>query len=312
MTMPEPESRKSSPLTVVSADPAPVERRRRRRLLLRSVIGAFVLIFGWIGVMVGLQVVSNKGYNFRAETQLVLEQIRDGKVELVYKEASARMQEAMIPDRFLELGTDINAALGGFRGILAIKRVESTDGPGGRTGRVNATLEFDKGKTSATFSYHWIDGGWRLLGFNILIPDELKGAVLSRVETQTVRTEAPTEVHELARRILELGREGGSGVIYDQAAPTFRQSVDRNTFFELQADREQILGRYVLILDVIKSWINLGHNHAELILAVQYQNARATVTMDFFQIDGVWQLSHYKIVMPQPRIPGTAVTPPIP
>src|SRR5690606_22782815 len=106
------------------------------------------------------------------------------------------------------------------------------------TGRARASLVFDRGKASSHFSFHRVDDTWRLLGFNIDIPDHLRQEAASRSETKAVRIEAPAEVHALVRRVLERVRDGDSGAIYDEAAPTFRQSIARDTFLELQQQRD--------------------------------------------------------------------------
>lgn len=282
----------------------PEERRKRRRNLIQSFLVTFVLISAWIGIMVGYQLMStSEAYTFRAETREVLERIRDGKAEIVYREASPRLQEMMISDRFLELSSDIRATLGGFRDILAIKQVALITGPGGKTGQAQATLEFDRGRAPGNFSYHWVDGKWRLLGLSIDIPDALKKEVASRSETRAVRVEADAEVHALVKKTLEEVRDGGSEAVYAQASPTFKQSIDRDTFLQVQEQRRLALGPYVRILDTLESWRDRSRSKAQVTVVVQYEKARTPVTIGFIKVDDVWRLAHYKVVMPQPRIP---------
>lgn len=278
-------------------------------MLVQSIVITLVLTFGWIGMMLLYQRMSRPAYNFRTETQQVLERIRDGRADLVYSEASPFLQETMIAERFLELASDIRATLGAFHEILAIKQVESTSGPGGETGLARATLLFDQGKISAHFSYHRSDGRWRLLGLNIRIPEHLKKEVASRSEIRAVRVEAPAEVHALVQRLLERVRGGENGAIYDESSPTFKQSIDRETFLELQEQRRSVLGKYVRILDTLESWRNQSRNSAQVSVVVQYEKAKATVTIGFLVINGQWKLAHYKIVMPQPRIPAASTSP---
>lgn len=278
-------------------------------MLLRTVIITLVLSFGWVGVLVGLQVLRGTAYNFRSETQRVLELIRDGNAAQVFSEASPRMQRDMIEESFLELASDIRATLGGFREILAIKQIAHISGPGGETGRAKATLVFDRGKTSGTFSYHRTGGAWRLLGFDIDIPESLQADALSRSETRAVRIEAPAEVHALARELLEQVRDGHSAAIYDQAAPTFKQSIAQSAFLELQRQRHQALGRYVRILDTLASWRNQSRTMATVTVVAQYDKAKTSVTMGFIRLGEDWKLSQYKVVMPPPRLPETTQGP---
>ena len=83
-------------------DPAATAQIRRRRKLFQGVIVTFVLISAWIAVMVGLQFWSTGGYNFQTETERILSLMRDGKAELVYRDASPRFQQMIIVDRFLD------------------------------------------------------------------------------------------------------------------------------------------------------------------------------------------------------------------
>ncbi len=280
-----------------------MERWRRRRRIIKSAIITFILIFSWIGTIVGMQMISCTAYNFRSETELVLERIRDGQAELVYREAAPRFRKTMILDRFLELSSDIRRTMGGFREILAIRRVESTSGPGGETGRVKTTLEFDRGRTKATFSYHKLGGQWRLLHLSIRIPDHLKADAISRSETRSVRVEAPAEVYALVKKTLEQVRDGQSGAVYDAAAPSFKQSVDRETFLRVQTERRDLLGPYLRILDTIKGTRNRSRSKARIVALVEYEKDKTTVVIGFIKIQDVWRLSYYKVEMPQIRLP---------
>ena len=293
-------------------DTAGVRWQRRKRQLLQGVVVTFVLISAWIGVLVAMQVASSSGYNFRAETQHILEQMRNGKFEEVYQAASPRLHQAMIADRFLELASDINQTLGAFRQLLAIKLVESISGPGGDTRRVRATIEFDNGKTSASFSYHWHDQRWKLLQLGIDLPPDLARAVISRSETRAARKEAPKEIYDLAERILEFDRDGKIEKIWRDSSATFQQSIDRETFLKIQAERKRVLGRYLRILDTLKSSRNSSRTQASITWIVQYEKAKAKVSLSFIKMTDVWKLTYYKVVIPPLRFEPLSAEPPPP
>ena len=300
----------SKPIERIAPVQATLSWWQRRRKVLGGVLVTFVLIAAWIAVMVGLQLWSTGGYNFRNETERILSQIRDGKAEDVYREASPRFHQYMIADRFLELASDLNQTLGGFRQLLATKLEESIAGPGGSTRRVKATILFDNGKTTGSFSYHWYNKKWRLLRIEVDLPVDLAQKVIGRSETRAARKQASKEVYDLAEHILELERDGKSDEIWRNASTTFQQSIDEKTFVEVQAERRRILGSYVRILDTLESARNASRMQASLAAVVEYERAKATVTLGFIKLGAEWQLAHYKVVMPPLRISQPIEEPP--
>ena len=306
-------SGKDSPaLHRATPDAATRSRQRRRRKLFQGVIVTFVLITAWIGIMVGIQYLRTGGYNFRAETENILEMMRDGKAEQVYREASPHFQQLMIADRFLEFASDINQTLGGFRRLMATKLISSISRPSGNTRRVKATIEFDNGQTTGTFSYHWHEQQWKLLRISIDLPEHLARQVIGRAETRAARKEAPKRVYDLAESVLELDRDGKVEQLWREASPTFQSSIDLQTFVDVQEERRRVLGNYVRILDTLKSARTASRKQATVAAVVQYEKARATVTLGFIRMDGTWRLAHYKVVMPPLRLPQVSTEPPPP
>lgn len=280
-----------------------LERRRRRRMLLQSMFITFFLTFSWIGGMIAVQVMSSTAYNFNKETRLVLERIRDGQSALVYEEASPRLRETRTLDGFNELASDIRAALGGFREILAIKRVESISGPGGDTARVKATIEFDRARTNATFSYHYFGGAWRLLGMYVEFPDDIGWKVAARNETKVARKDAPAEIYTLSQQVLEQVAEGKNGQVWDESSEIFQLSTDRETFLEIQRQRRRALGKYQRIIDTMSATRSKSRSWASRSMFVQYEKAKTTVSISFRKHDGKWQMSAYKVEIPLPKVP---------
>ena len=286
-------------------------RRRRRLILISSLVTTFVLIFGWIGVLVGLQMLSGGHSSLRDETQGVLEGIRDGELAKVYGEASPLFRKRIDLDAFVDLAGDINESLGGFREIQTSKTVEMIDGPGGQSGRVHTTLAFEHGKTAGRFSYHLVDDRWRLLGLSIDMPqapaeagaEAGAGVQAAGQDAAIERLEAPSEVLARFRDILMLGRDGQGGRIYDEAAPPFQEAIDRETFLALLAQRERALGRYVDIADIVSAEQIWERNRAKVVARVQFARATTEVTMGFARIDGTWQMTYYKALIPRPAVP---------
>ena len=291
-------------LEVIRPDLTPIQRRRRRRMLLQSMLITFVLTFGWIGALIAIQMASSTAYNFNHETRAILEHIRDNQAANVYDEASPVLHETMVLDRFEELAGDIRSTFGEYRDILAIKRVEKISGPGGETARVKATIQFDRARTTGWFSYHYFQGAWRLMQISIDIPDELAVEAISKEETKAARYEAPAEIYGLAETVLSQLRDDQLDTVYDQSADLFKKSIDRETFVENQAAIDRQLGKFVRIIDTTRTKRNKSRSMATLTLFVEYELAKTTVVVDFRKSDGdQWALSYYKVEVPLPRIP---------
>lgn len=293
-------------LEVIKPSLSLVERRRRRRMLMQSMLITFFLTFGWIAAMVVIQLLRTTAYNFNAETQLVLQRIRDNRAELVYEEASPVLQETMVLDRFQELASDIRTTFGEYREILAIKRVEKISGPGGVTARAKATLLFERARTTASFSYHYYRGAWRLMHLSIDIPDELAADVVSRDETKSARKEAPAEVYARTEEVLLAMRDGRAEQVYEDASEIFKASIDRDTFLRNHEDNTRQLGDYIRILDIMRTKRNQSRSMATLTMLVEYEKAKSTVVIDFRKSGDDWRLSYYKVEIPLARVPTTA------
>ena len=301
----------STALDVISPELSPLERRRRRRMLLQSMFITMFLTFSWIGGMIAVQVLSSSAYNFGAETRQVLERIRDGQAALVYEEASPLLRETMILERFEERASDVRTALGGFRDILAIKRVESISGPGGETARVKASVEFDRARTTATFSYHYTRGTWRLMGFYIDLPEEIGQEAAAKNETKSARKDAPKEIYELSERILTRMANGEGEKVWDESAETFKLVIDKETFLQRQRQLDRMLGRYVGVIDTMSATRSKSRNWASRSMLVGYEKDKTTVTISFRKRGEGWELSYYKVEVPLPNIPiGTPERPP--
>jgi hypothetical protein len=285
--------------------------KRRAKIILRSVI-AFVVVFGWIGVLIGMQMMSSKGHDFRTETIAVLRLLgqEQGGAQRVYDQASPRFRELSIRESFLDNAANINRVFGPFQEIIADKETEIIDAPAGKTGRLLARLRFANATTTGEFSYHWYEGRWLLLGLTVDIPDELFAEASSPAE-RAARSTAPPEVLALARSILEQVRDGHGADVYAASAPQFKQSIDEDKFLALLANRTREVGAYVRVLDVNKAVQNVESTRAQVVLVVDFDKVRTTVTFDFIRgDDDSWRLFGFKVVVPEPLIPAIAAEPP--
>lgn len=291
-------------MTDATNTPRSSSRRKRRRRFILPVTITFVLVFGWIGVMVGLQMLSGSEGSFRDETVAVLEAMRDRRTAELYREASPLFRERMTVDALTDTAADVDQTLGKFREILTSKIVDEIDGPGGRTRRLATTLAFERAKTSGHFSFHWVDGRWRLLGFGISIPAALAPASdEDAAAASSARSQAPSRVLAQFREILEIGREGGAAQIHAEAAPPFQAAIDAARFAKLLEEREHLLGRYVDITSIQSATQNRARSKAWITALVRFTKVETTVRMTFIKLDGVWRLSYYKVAIPLPSVP---------
>lgn len=326
---PPPEETRRTPPALRSAAPAKQRqtatsrrsRKRRQRLVISGVIVTFVLVFGWIGVIVLLQALSSGGEkSFREETQAMLEALRAGQAGEIYEQAAPQLQSKTTRERFLDVATDIETNLGAYQEILNIEVAERISGPGGRTARVNVTLSFDRGRVNGNFSYHEDSNGvWRLLGFGLGMPQAPEGAAIDQLDAgadaaaptlwQEPHIPAPEAVMEQVEQIMSLTREGRYGAIYDAGASTLKSGVPRARFEAILAKRVAVLGKLVSVVEVIDAKQNRSRDEASVKLQVQFARTDTTVALGFIRLDNHWALTEYQLAIPSPSIPSVSASP---
>lgn len=287
-----------------------VARTRRGRVLVRSLIVGFLLVFAWIAVIIYLQLRGGEQPDLRPRAEELMIQLRDGDLGKLFAEASPRFQEITDFDEFERTMSDLRKTLGAFREIAAVNDTFVSRGPGGLVARVDLSLDFEKGRAHATISLHRDAGVWKFLGIGVDLPDNLVAKETSP-EARDERVKAPPEVRKAAERLLELSRDAKAEQIWDEAAPLFQKTVTRADFVRIEAERRAALGRYTRILDETKSRgsTSPGGSYAWLTALVQYDNAVVSSSFGFTWIDDTWKLSSYVVVLPMPRAPrgpGTA------
>jgi hypothetical protein len=282
-----------------------VPKTRKSRVLFRSIIVGFLLVFTWIAGIVWVQLQEKPAPDFRPLAEQVLVALRDGRGAEVYEQASPRFQEVVLEERFLDDMTEMTRTLGRFLEIMSVDETEVTEGPGGRTGRVALRLLFDKGETAGNVSFHWDDKRWKVLGVSVDMPDTI-AKVESTREKREERVRAPPEIRPLVESILEQLRDGQVEQVWTAAAPVFTSSVPLAGLVTLEKSRREVLGVYRRILDVTASRQNPGQTGASLDALVEYDKGVVSATFGFARDDGAWKLASYKLVLPKPRVPSGA------
>ena len=124
------------------------------RLLIRSALVGFLLVFAWIFAIVYLQWREHRRPDFRGLVETNLLQLRDHKYEQLYANSSPRFQELVRFETFADRMEELAEAVGRFREIASIDGTEMYRGPSGLTTYLRLRLIFEKGICQAAMSFH--------------------------------------------------------------------------------------------------------------------------------------------------------------
>lgn len=278
------------------------------RALFRSMLVGFALVFAWISAIVWFQLRGGVKPNFRPLAEHILIDIRDGRAATVFAEASPRMQDLSREDRFVADMKDMNQTLGAFVEIVAVNETFVSTGPFGRVGRVSLTIDFARGRTRGSVSFHWVNDRWMLLGLGVEVP----ATIAITKEQKEARVKNPPELDGLAINLLKRLSAGDDEWVWSQATSAFRDRFSFAEFAELQADRRKALGAFERLLNVEdKNTLSIDALGCQFVGLVQFEhgNALTTITFNRKRLDTPWEMAALKIVLPQKRVrdPGLAV-----
>jgi hypothetical protein len=286
-----------------------VAKTRRGRLLVRSVIVGFMLVFAWIAAIVLWQLRTTDTPDFRPLAEHILVQLSDGpdKIGDVYEHASPRFQELERKERFLDDMTDMAVTIGKFKEITAINSTLVTTGPTGPVGRIGLTAAYDNGICKGSISFHKDKGQWKLLGVSMELPPELKITQAQR-EQRVAACKDPMDrkkcdVRDAAETILEQLRDGKAGEVWDHATDVFKKQESRATFEQIQREHRDDLGAYKRILDVTEAKVIDGVSATFDVLAEFEKSSAVRCVFGFYRESksAPWLLRSLKIVVPMPR-----------
>ncbi|HTL36976.1 MAG TPA: hypothetical protein VL326_27760 [Kofleriaceae bacterium] len=325
-----------------------VTKTRRGRLLVRSVVVGFLLVFSWITVIVGFQLRTHDTPDFRPASEQILLQVSQGQesIEQVYDHSSPRFQEFILRDQFVHMMKDLNATNGGFREITAINETLVTTGPAGRVGRVSLTAAYDNGIARGSLSFHYDRGQWKLLGISIEVPRDREAKITETEREKRVAACLDDKGHDISDQrkcsvrdafetILEKIRDDKAGEVFDNASEIFKKNEPGETlqqkrarFIQVQADAEAAIGKYKRILHVTEAKSIAGvksddTDTAAFVVVAEFERSSGVrVDADFSRpsaknADGSkapWQLRRFKIAVPMPRMEdqATSLVPPDP
>lgn len=286
-----------------------VAQTRRGRLLVRSVVVGFLLVFAWIAVIVGWQLRVSDTPDFRPIAEKILVQLSSGPdaISDVYEHSSPRFQEIERKERFLDDMTDMAATVGKFREITAINTTLVTTGPTGRIGRVGLTAAYDKAVCHGSISFHYDKGQWKMLGVSMELPAEMKITQAQR-EQRVAACKDPDDrktcdVRDAAETILEELRDGKAGQVWDHATDVFKKQESRPTFEAIQQEHRDDLGAYKRLLSVTEAKVIEGTSATFDVLAEFEKSSAVRCVFGFTRTSKAapWLLRSLKVVVPMPR-----------
>ena len=287
-----------------------VARTRRGRLLVRSTILGFLLVFAWIAGIIALQVRGIDAPDFRPSAEQILSDLSKGSagIERVYEAASPRFHEWVRKDRFIDSMTDMNATIGRFLELTAINESLVTNGPNGRVGRVSLTVAYEKGKTRASVSLHWDQGRWKLLGVGVDVPAELKITKAQREERVQACKDPmdpkKCDLYVAANTILEQLRDGHADQVWENATKLFQKQEEKGRFVMLQTENLSSLGEYHRIIAVTEAKLYSSGSTATYDILTEYDKSQGVRTIFGFYRrtrQDPWKLTSLKVVVPMPR-----------
>lgn len=303
-----------------------VAQTRRGRLLVRSVVVGFLIVFVWIAVIVGFQLRANDTPDFRPEAEQILVEMGKGPaiIAQVYEHASPRFQELVKKERFIDDMMDLYATNGKFREITAINETLVTTGPTGRVGRVGLTASFERGISRGSISFHWDKGEWKLLGIGMEIPDNLEITQLERQKRVAAcindkgedvsDQRSKCDVRDAAETILEMIRDNRAGEVWDGANDIFKQQESRPRFIQIQEEQRQVLGNWKRILNVTDARAIAGLTATFDLVCEFERSSGVRVEFDFTRTSKFerWKLARFKVTLPMPRPYEMQVDPLVP
>ena len=301
-----------------------VPKTRRGRVLARSVLVSFCLVFAWISVIVGLQLRGERPPDLRPQAEAVLVQLRDNQADAVYQHASDRFQEVVLQDTFVIQMEDLSRTLGPFKEITAVVATEINRGPSGVTARVDLRLAFEHGKTKGNISFRRepevvsVDleavgrkqkigflqhDVWLLLGLSVEVPEDLIAVVGSK-EARLQRVTGDVKVFmPLVEDVLTRLFTGRVYEVWIDSALQFQQTMGVTPLQRTVDGWKQTLGGFKRVVGMPPPRLNPGQSGANVDALIQFENATIKGSFQFTKIDNQWRMWGIKLVLPLPPLP---------
>jgi hypothetical protein len=285
---------------------------------MRWLLAIFLAIVAAVAAAILFLIDLGKSKSFRQESEQIFTDLREGKAEKVYEEASFRFKQTLLVDKFVDLVERMNTTMGRFQRVAKVIDVDRSTSVAGSTARVRLALEFERAATRGELSFHRrrprpgsrAPEAWRLLGMSVDIPGDDLVAEAKRLENAIERRRAPGEVIERFHGVLEDVRDQNASRIYEAAAPSFRETTTLEQFQNLLEAHRAEMGSFGRVLAVISSAQNPARDRARVHALLQYERAKTTGTFEFLRVAGEWRMYGFRVVVPEPYLPPRDPVPP--
>jgi hypothetical protein len=206
--------------------------------------------------------------------------------------------------------------LGDFKEVASVISTDTFHGPSGETAEVELWLEFAKGRARSRMSFLYEKNEWRMIGLDVDLPPELVAEATSQ-QARNKRIEAPPEITDLSKSILEEIRDGKAGDVWDHADPNLLQSSEsRAQWVDYWNNTVQgHIGPFSRVLKVSSAKKDPSGKGASLdaLLEFKSKTGSVTITAHFeyaLTANGTWVLTALKPVLPLPHGGESAPPPP--
>lgn len=288
--------------TTTNTPPAPSRLRKRIGLLVSLAVACAI----GVGVYFWLREPADSD-EFRPQIEALFVHLDQdaGAREVYLNETAEEFKQTLVEDKFIDLVDRMQETLGPFVELTKITEVDRAASVAGMTARIRFEIAFKKADTTGEVSLLRTSKSltWQLLGLGVAIPPEL-ATKAADVERELARVRAPQEVIDKVEQILQALRDGKVADVRAEAAPVFQESQTVESFTALLAAHRAELGGYIAVLAIISSAQNPDKDRATVHALIQYEKAKTTGILQFMKVAGVWRLYGYKIVIPEPLLPG--------
>ena len=277
--------------------------KRRTKILLRSIVIMVIIIGATLALLMSLDVFKQK-YEFRSQTEDVLNLVSSKNSKSIYDGASDFFRKRQNKIRFKDVVDRLQQTLGRFESIVRVRRNDRIESAEGLLANVRYDFKFEKAETRGEFSYILdTEQNWRLLGFDVRIPEELEQEY-ERLTTDPKRLSAPLAVVEKTKEIIERLAKGQSDEVYDGASKVFRDGTTKEKFGITAKAHIRALGKLKGLGEITDTAQNESKNSAHVDATLVFSNKTTNLDIHFYrEEDSEWRMSSYKVFLPQPKIP---------
>jgi hypothetical protein len=246
----------------------------------KVLLGLLGLVVVGIGAVVFFSL--KTGSELQPVADALLRDLDAGKVEEVHARAAPAFRDATSLESFRAYVRLRRETLGAYRGVARRTGAGiSTSTSEGTRGNVKLELDYEKGRTEAELHFEKVDGTWKLLNLEIVVPEALAPKA------------DPARLEALGGELLDLFARGQLVALYDRFAPELKDAWPAERFqAEMLAFRER-MGQAGTPSFRGTEAIEGGYVVARFELP--FENGRGEARLKFFWRDLGWSLLGFAV-----------------